>query len=97
MFESSFILIVGVVVGIVVALLIVLALLSKNYIKVSPNQAAVISGRTRKLGDGTTVGYRQVRGGATTAHPASAAAKARPTARLRHIENVYRYMFLNNI
>ena len=69
MFESSLLLIVGVVVGIVVALLIVLMLLSKNYIKVSPNQAAVISGRTRKLGDGTVVGYRQVRGGATLVIP----------------------------
>jgi flotillin len=69
MFESSFLLIVGVVVGIVVALLIALMLLSKNYIKVSPNQAAVISGRTRRLGDGTTVGYRQVRGGATLVVP----------------------------
>jgi flotillin len=69
MFESSFLIIVGVVVGIVIALLIVLMLLSKNYIKVSPNQAAVISGRTRKLTDGTTVGYRQVRGGATLVIP----------------------------
>lgn len=69
MFESSLLIIVGVVVGIVVALLIVLMLLSKNYIKVSPNQAAVISGRTRKLTDGTTVGYRQVRGGATLVIP----------------------------
>lgn len=54
---------------VVVALLIALTLLSKNYIKVSPNRAAVISGRTRKLGDGTTVGYRQVRGGATLVIP----------------------------
>lgn len=69
MFESSVLIIVGVVAAIVVALLIVLSLLSKNYIKVSPNQAAVISGRTRKLGDGTTVGYRQVRGGATLVIP----------------------------
>ena len=69
MFESSFLLIVGVVVGIVVALLVALMLLSKNYIKVSPNQAAVISGRTSRLGDGTTVGYRQVRGGATLVVP----------------------------
>jgi flotillin len=44
-------------------------LLSKNYIKVSPNRAAVISGRTRRLSDGTTVGYRQVRGGATLVIP----------------------------
>jgi len=69
MFESSLLIIVGVVVGVVVALLVALMLLSKNYIKVSPNQAAVISGRTRRLGDGTTVGYRQVRGGATLVVP----------------------------
>lgn len=69
MIESSLLIVIGVVVGIVVALLIVLMLLSRNYIKVSPNQAAVISGRTRKLTDGTTVGYRQVRGGATLVIP----------------------------
>ena len=69
MFESSLLIVAGVVVGVVVALLIVLMLLSKNYIKVSPNQAAVISGRTRRLTDGTTVGYRQVRGGATLVIP----------------------------
>ena len=68
MLEYS-ILIVGGIAFIVVVLLIALALLSKNYIKVSPNQAAVISGRTRRLSDGTTVGYRQVRGGATLVIP----------------------------
>ncbi|HSK74127.1 MAG TPA: SPFH domain-containing protein [Pyrinomonadaceae bacterium] len=62
-------LVIGVVVGAVVALLVALMLLSKNYIKVSPNQAAVISGRRRKLADGMTVGYRQVRGGATLVIP----------------------------
>lgn len=51
------------------ALLIALWLLSKNYIKVSPNRAAVISGRTRKLSDGTTVGYRSVRGAAAFVVP----------------------------
>lgn len=69
MLESPIIIIVAVVAVIVVALLIILMLLSKNYIKVSPNQAAVISGRTRQLGDGTKVGYRQVRGGATLVIP----------------------------
>jgi flotillin len=58
-----------IVVAVVLALLIALMLLSKNYIKVSPNRAAVISGRTRRLSDGTTVGYRQVRGGATLVIP----------------------------
>lgn len=69
MFEFPLLVIVGVVAVIAVALLIVMMLLSKNYIKVSPNQAAVISGRTRRLADGTTVGYRQVRGGATLVLP----------------------------
>lgn len=58
-----------IVVIVVLALLIALWLLSKNYIKVSPNQAAVISGRKRKLTDGTIVGYRQVRGDATLVIP----------------------------
>src|SRR5688572_626446 len=44
-------------------------LISRNYIKVSPNQAAVISGRKRKLADGTVAGYRLVRGGATLVFP----------------------------
>jgi flotillin len=63
------IIVIAVVVAIVVCLLIAMMLLSKNYIKVSPNQAAVISGRRRKLSDGSTVGYRQVRGGATLVVP----------------------------
>ena len=54
---------------IVIALLIALMLISRNYIKVSPNQAAVISGRKRKLADGTIAGYRLVRGGATLVFP----------------------------
>jgi flotillin len=69
MLEFSFLIVIGAIVAIVVALLLVFSLVSKNYIKVSPNQAAVISGRTRKLPDGTTVGYRQVRGGATLVIP----------------------------
>lgn len=59
------------VIVLVVALAVIIAfwLLSRNYIKVSPNQAAVISGRSRKLSDGTAVGYRLVRGGATLIFP----------------------------
>lgn len=53
----------------VLGFIISLMLLSRNYIKVSPNQAAVISGRRRKLADGVTVGYRLVRGGATLVVP----------------------------
>ena len=54
---------------VVLGFFIALMLLSRNYIKVSPNQAAVISGRSRKLADGTKVGYRLVRGGATLIFP----------------------------
>jgi flotillin len=57
------------VLAIVFGVLMVLWLLSRNYVKVPPNQAAVISGRSRKLSDGTTVGYRLVRGGATLIFP----------------------------
>ncbi|MBC7900908.1 MAG: flotillin family protein [Saprospiraceae bacterium] len=58
-----------IILGIVVAVLIALMLISRNYIKVSPNQAAVISGRKRKLADGSVAGYRLVRGGATLVFP----------------------------
>ncbi|MGD9627868.1 MAG: SPFH domain-containing protein [Pyrinomonadaceae bacterium] len=61
--------IVGAILVIVIGLLIALMLISRNYIKVSPNQAAVISGRKRKLSDGTIAGYRLVRGGATLVFP----------------------------
>jgi flotillin len=43
--------------------------LSRNYIKVSPNTVAVLSGRKRKLADGRKVGYRMVRGGAALRIP----------------------------
>lgn len=58
-----------VVLVVVIGFLIALMLLSRNYVKVSPNRAAVISGRSRKLADGTVVGYRLVRGGATLIVP----------------------------
>lgn len=44
-------------------------LISRNYIKVSPNAVAVLSGRRRKLPDGKYVGYRMVRGGAALRIP----------------------------
>ncbi len=69
MLELSTLLIPVIILVIVIGLLIALMLLSRNYIKVSPNQAAVISGRKRKLADGTAVGYRLVRGGATLVFP----------------------------
>ncbi len=68
MFELP-IIIIGAVLLVVIGLFFALGIITKNYIKVSPNQAAIISGRTRQLGDGTKVGYRQVRGGATLVLP----------------------------
>jgi len=59
----------------VALLLVVLAffaagwLFSRNYLKVSPNAVAVLSGRKRKLPDGRVVGYRMVRGGAALRIP----------------------------
>lgn len=53
-----------IVVAVFLSLIIAGWLYSKNYIKVSPNEVAVFSGRERKLSDGTKVGYRLVKGGA---------------------------------
>ena len=59
----------------VIILLVVLGffaagwLFSRNYLKVSPNAVAVLSGRKRKLPDGRVVGYRMVRGGAALRIP----------------------------
>lgn len=58
-----------VVVLIPVAMMIAMFLFSRNYIKVPPNEAAVFSGRKRKLADGRVVGYRIVKGGAALRIP----------------------------
>ena len=63
------ILVVAAILAVALAVIIAFWLLSRNYIKVPPNVAAVISGRSRKLPDGTVVGYRLVRGGATLIVP----------------------------
>ncbi len=55
--------------AVLAALFIVMWLVSSNYIKVPPNEAAVFSGRKRKLSDGRTVGYRLIRGGAALRIP----------------------------
>ena len=44
-------------------------LFARYYLKVSPNQVAVLSGRKRKLPDGRVVGYRMVKGGAALRIP----------------------------
>jgi flotillin len=54
---------------VVLAMFIAAALFSRNYLKVSPNVVAVLSGRKRKLADGRVVGYRMVRGGAALRIP----------------------------
>jgi flotillin len=53
----------------VIALIAAVVVLSRNYIKVSPNTVAVLSGRKRTLADGRKVGYRMVRGGAALRFP----------------------------
>jgi flotillin len=59
----------------VIAVVVLLALMmgawlvGRNYIKVSPNSVAVLSGRRRKLADGRIVGYRMVKGGAALRIP----------------------------
>lgn len=58
----------GIIVVCVIAVMLVLALFLRNYIKVPPNKAAIISGRKHKIqtGDKTEiVGFRIVKGGAT--------------------------------
>jgi flotillin len=54
---------------VLLAFFIAMALFSRNYLKVSPNVVAVLSGRKRKTQDGRTVGYRLVRGGAALRIP----------------------------
>jgi flotillin len=58
-----------VVLLVVMGLFIAAWLFSRNYLKVSPNSVAVLSGRKRKLPDGRVVGYRMVKGGAALKFP----------------------------
>jgi flotillin len=58
-----------IVLGVVLAFFAAAWLFSRNYIKVSPNLVAVLSGRRRKLSDGRIVGYRMVKGGAALRIP----------------------------
>jgi flotillin len=57
------------VVAVVLGFFAALWLISRNYLKVSPNAVAVLSGRRRKLPDGRVVGYRMIRGGAALRIP----------------------------
>jgi len=62
--------ILGAVVGLIVLAVIVVTLAIKSFIVICPpNQIAVITGRTREMPDGTTIGYRVLRGGRTLRWP----------------------------
>ncbi len=67
--EISRMLLPVVVLLVVLGLFIAAWLFSRNYLKVSPNAVAVLSGRRRKLSDGRVVGYRMVKGGAALKFP----------------------------
>lgn len=54
---------------ILVGFITVLALFSRNWIRVPPNTCAIFSGRRRRQKDGTVLGFRLVRGGATLRIP----------------------------
>ena len=62
-------LIILIVAVIVITFFIGMSVISRNYIKVPPNAAAVFSGRKRKLPDGRVVGYRIIKGGAALRIP----------------------------
>lgn len=53
----------------VLAIMLAIGLFLRNYIKVPPNQVAIISGRKRRLDEGSIVGFRMVHGGASFVWP----------------------------
>jgi flotillin len=56
--------IIGIALGLgVVALLLLIIFIKSNIVLCQPNELVVISGRRRTLADGTTIGYRVLRGG----------------------------------
>ena len=61
----------GLILGVIIALvvLVVLSTVRSLIIICPPNRVAVISGRSRQLSDGRTVGYRAIRGGRTLRVP----------------------------
>lgn len=61
----------GLIIGAVVAVVIlaIIATIKSLIIICPPNRVAVISGRSRQLSDGRTVGYRAIRGGRTMRVP----------------------------
>ncbi len=58
------------VAGLIVLAVVVVTLAVKSFIVICPpNQIAVITGRSREMPDGTTIGYRVLRGGRTLRWP----------------------------
>ena len=56
--------IIGIAIGLgVVALLLLIIFIKANIVLCQPNELVVISGRRRKLADGSMIGYRVLRGG----------------------------------
>ncbi len=65
--SGSFTIIAGVILVLVLFLLVFMVL--SRYTKVGPNQVLIVSGKKHKLEDGTTVGFRIVKGGGTFVWP----------------------------
>jgi flotillin len=61
--------VIGVPIAIVFVLFLVLYMVLSRYTKVGPNQVLIVSGIKRKAEDGTTVGFRPVKGGGTFVLP----------------------------
>jgi flotillin len=53
----------------VIVLIIVLIMVVSRYTKVGPNEVLIVSGRKHRLGDGSQVGFRIVKGGGTFVLP----------------------------
>ena len=59
-----------VVAALIVGAVLIVGIAVKSFIVLCPpNQIAVITGRTREMSDGTTIGYRVLRGGRTLRWP----------------------------
>ena len=54
---------------IVIVVFVLLCMVFSRYTKVGPNQVLIVSGNSHKLEDGTTVGFRIVKGGGTFVMP----------------------------
>ncbi len=61
---EQYLFIAGAVVVLVIVIIGILSFISRNYIKVAPNQVAVFFGRKYKTKDGAEVGFKVVTGGA---------------------------------